>query len=137
MMWYIEKKKNTLEGCTKILVCTTYRGNIWEKKTTRSSQSLNLGKILQCWKTLVMLRFLGFWYNIFAITTSHTYLPPCFLQQGSHNQIQGHNNFQPKNLENLNNNFLFWLRDWLFERLAETSLNQFEQKLPKITLHGN
>ena len=34
-------------------------------------------------------------------------MPPCVLQQGSHYQIQGQTNFQPFNLENRNNNFLF------------------------------
>ena len=42
--------------------------------------------------------------------------------------------FSTKNLEDFNNNFLFWMSVWLFGELAETNLNQFEQK---ITLHGN
>ena len=59
------------------------------------------------------------------------------LQQGNLYEIHGQTSFQPNNLENSNNNFIFWLRIWLFGGLAVTSLNQFEKKSLKITLHGN
>ena len=94
--WKIEEKtKNICECHTKILVCTTYRLNI-SKKSHRSSQSCNFGKILQYWKNLGMLQSSRFWNEIFETTTSQTYLPPCVLKQGRHYQIQGWRNFQPK-----------------------------------------
>ena len=73
----------------------------------------------------------------FLQPSHHTHVPPCVPQQGSHYQIQGQTNFQPVNIENCNNNFLFWLRVWLSGGLAETSLNQLEQKSFKIIHHRN
>ena len=96
--------------------------NMWAlnwKENTRSSQSCNFGKILQCWKNLGMLRFsrLSCWH--FATTTSHTYLPPCVLQWGGHHHIKETRNIWGNKLETRNNNILFWLKVWL-------SRNQFE-----------
>ena len=41
-------------------------------------------------------------------------LPPCFLQRCSHFYIKETTNIQSKNIEALNNNFLFWLKVRLF-----------------------
>ena len=46
-------------------------------------------------------------------------------------------NIQSKNFDDGNDNIFFCLKVWHFGGWAETSLNQFEQKLSKITLHGN
>ena len=105
--------------------------------STRSSQSCKFGKILQCWKNLAMLLFSRLTVCNHHFTHIAASVQLCVLQQGSHYQIQGQRNGQPKNLENRNNSLLCWLRVWLFGGLAETSLNQFVQKLPKITLHAN
>jgi hypothetical protein len=51
--------------------------------------------------------------------------------------MKGRRNIWSKNLDGGNNNIFFCLKVWLFGGRAETSLSQFEQKLSKITLHGN
>ena len=115
--------------------------NMWaeysKKKSTRSSQSCSFGKILQCWKNLGMFPSSRFWDIIFFNSVLHLCLPPCVLQRGRHHHIKARRNMWSKNLDDGNDNIYFCLKIWLFGGWAETSLNQFEQELSKITLNGN
>ena len=101
-------------------------------KSTRSSQSCNFSKILQCWKNLGMLPSSRFLVWIFLCQKVRQWLPPCVLQGGSHCLTFWKRNIQTKNLDDENDNIFFCLKVWLFGGWAETSLNQFEQKLSKL-----
>ena len=113
-------------------------GLIFKKnKSTRRSQSFNFGEILQCWKNLGMLPSSRFLVCIFLCQTVRQWLPPCVPHGGSHCVTFWQRNIRSKNLDDGNKNIFFCLKVWLLGGWAETSFNQFEQKLSKITLHGN
>ena len=110
---------------------------IYKKKSTRSSPNFNFGKILQCWKNLGILPSSWFLVWIFLRQKVRQWLPLCVLHGSSHCFTFWQRNIQSKNLDDGNDNIFFGLKVWLFGGWAETSLNQFEQKLSKIILHGN
>ena len=69
---------------------------------------------------------------IFLCQKVRQWLPPCVLQGGCHCLPFLQRNIQPKNLGDGIDNIIFCLKVWLFGGWAETSLNQFEQKLSKL-----
>ena len=98
--------------------------NMWAKyfyKSTRSSQSCNFGKILQCWKNLGMFNILmmvipssRFLIWICLRQKVRQWLPPCVLQGGSHCLTFWQRNIRSKNLYDGTYNIFFCLKDWLF-----------------------
>ena len=88
-------------------------------------------------KNLGMLPSSRFLVWIFLCQKVRQWLPPCVLHGGSHCLTFWQRNIWSKNIDDGNNNIFFCLKVWLFGGWAETSLNQFEQRLSKITLHRN
>ena len=87
-------------------------------------------------KNLGMLPKSRWWYWVFA--TSTVCLPPCCLQRYSHYHIKETTNIQSTDLDDGNNNFLFWLKACLFGGWAETSFvfcSLCAKNLLKITLY--
>ena len=101
------KSKIFVKVIQRFLVCTTCGFNIL-KKSTRSSQSYNFGKILQCWKNLGMLPSSRFLVWIFLCQKVRQWLPPCVLHGCSHCLNFWQRNFWSKN--DGNNNIFFCLK---------------------------
>ena len=117
--------------------CVQHVGLIFKKKPTRSNQSCNFGKILQFWKNLGMLPSSRFWDTIFStLFNTYVYRRVSFsavdIIISKKEEILG-----PQFLMMVTTISFFYLKVWLFGGWAETSLNQFEQKLLKIALHRN
>ena len=116
-----EKTKNICEGHTNIFIWRQCIVNI-KQIPPEAFKVSTLIKLFDVEKSLACYVFKIWRSN--CCNHNFTYIAASVCpQQGSQYQIQGQSNFQPFNLENRYENFLFWLRVWLSGGLAETSLN--------------
>ena len=139
--WFVNEFRTTtggeLLGISKKIISLF---KIWQKMVTKFWQfkKLKCPNFVNCpnfvtifCRVLKMKIFLPSWWFLTIC------LLPCVLQGGRHHHIKGRRNFWSNNLDDGNKNIFFCLKVWLIGRLAETSFNQFEQKLSKSILYGN
>ena len=116
----------SLKTIHRFLYITTCRLNI--KKSSKAAKVETLVKFFNTGKTFAC-------YGCQACDIE--FLKPSFTTYScihvsfseASKSYQRINKYSIQKLEIGNNNFLFWLRVWLFGRQAKTSLNQFESKL--------
>ena len=107
------------------------------KKSTRRAKVATLIKFFNVEKTKACFPHPDFEIPFYPTLFNTYVITQCVLQCGRHYHIKGRRNIWSKNLDEVNDNIFFCQKIWLFGGWTETCLNQFVQKLSKITLHGN